>query len=114
MRRAALMIFDADGAAVGKQHAGAERLRDDGQIGPLPRRPQITDRGRPAPAVLGGELEIAGALLARPVEIVIARTTGLHRSFDKRVAQRMRLPDTGQGRGPPGPRKLAGPRLLFL
>ncbi len=61
---------------------------------------QIADRGRPAPAVLRGELEIAGALLRRPVEIVVARMAGLLRGLDERLAQRMRLAHIGDRERP--------------
>ncbi len=90
-----LAIFDADGATSGKQNAGGQRAGHDLQIGPPARRPQIADRRRAAAPVARGELEIAGAFLARSVEIVVARKAGLLRSLDERFAQRVRLAHIG-------------------
>src|SRR5262245_31205516 len=64
---------------------------DPDRTGPAARRAQIADRGRPATSVARGELEIAGAFLSGPVEIVVARKARLLRGFYKSLTQRMRL-----------------------
>src|SRR5271155_3423327 len=116
MRRLAVVrsIFDADGALAGKQYARRQRVRHDRQIGSPPRLLQITDRRRPAPAVVGRELKIAGAFLARPVENVVALKSGLLDRRDEGFAQRMRLAHIGDLEMPADAVQLVGPALLIL
>src|SRR6266566_1580538 len=92
---AMLDVLDANGAAAQEQDAARERVGDDCEIVPAPRLPQIADRRRPAPAVFRRQLEIAGALLRRAVEIIVARNAGLLRGLDEGFAERMRLADIG-------------------
>ncbi len=94
-RSAVLDVLDANGAAAREQDAARERVGDDCEIVPAPRLPQIADRRRPAPAVFRRQLEIAGALLRRAVEIIVARNAGLLRGLDEGFAERMRLADIG-------------------
>ena len=77
VRRAVLAVFDADRAAPLEQDARGQRIRHHREIAALARGREIAARGRPAPALARGELEIAGAFLARAVEIVGARDAGL-------------------------------------
>src|SRR5689334_21243537 len=100
MRCAVLPIFDADGLAALEQDAARQRVGGDLEISADLGLPQITHRGRPAAAVLRGELEIAGAFLRRAVEIVVAREAGLLRGLDERLAERMRLADVRHRKRP--------------
>ncbi len=84
------------------------------RLGRRLRRPQIADRGRPAPAVLGGELEIAGAFLGGAVEIVVARVARLLRGCDEGFAQRMRLAHIGDRERPAGAVQFVAAALLVL
>ena len=113
-RRIALPVFDPDRAPPLEQDAARQRVGFDDEIGPAARLPQIADRGRPAPAVLRRELEIAGAFLGRPVEIVVARKARLLRGFDERLAQRMRLADIGDGERPADAMQRVLAALLML
>ena len=112
--RIALPIFDADRAPARKQNTARQRIGHDCEIGPPARLPQIADRGRAAPPVARGELEIAGALLGRPVEIVVAREARLLRGFDERLAQRMRLAHVGDRERPADPVQRVLAPLLIL
>ena len=89
--RVALPVFHPDRAASLKQNTGSRRVGDDREIGPAARRPQVADGGRAAAAVARGELEIADALLCRPVEIIITWEARLLRRGDESLAQGMRL-----------------------
>ena len=95
MRGAAFAIFDADRAPPVEQDACRQRVGHQRQIRPPARLLEIAGRGRPAAAVLRRQLEIAGAFLLRPVEIVIARNAGLFGRGEERFAQRVRLADVG-------------------
>src|SRR5438552_18656863 len=90
MRCSVLAIFDADRAPAREKNAARQRVRGDSEIGAAPGLAQISERRRAAPAVAGGELKIAGAFLARSVEIVIARKSRLLRRRDEGIAQGMR------------------------
>src|SRR3979409_183119 len=90
-RPIALLEFDADRTPPREQNAVGLGVGHDREIGPAPRRAQIADRGRASAPAARRELEIAGALLARPVEIVVAWKARLLRSRDESLAQRMRL-----------------------
>ena len=109
VHRAATPVFDADRAASLEQDAARQRVGDDREIGPAPRLPEY-DRRRPAAAVLRGELEIAGALLGRAVEIVVAGKAC-------RCAASMKASHSGCGSqtfdtasGPPTPCSTSSPR----
>ena len=52
---------------------------------------EIADRRRPSTPTTRGELEIAGAFLPGPVEIIVARKARLLRGRDESLAQRMRF-----------------------
>ena len=114
-RRIAVPVFDADRAPSCEQDAARQRVGHDGEIGPAARLAQIADRGRAAAPVARRQLEIAGAFLGRPVEIVVARKARLLRRLDESLAQRMRLAARRRPRAarPPRaahPRRAPGPR----
>jgi hypothetical protein len=67
----------------------------DRQVAPAPRGVQVRDRRRAAPAVPRGELEIAGTLLARAVEVVGARDAELAGGGDQRLDELVPLADVG-------------------
>src|SRR5205823_14275825 len=71
-------------------------------------------RGRPAPPVTRGELEIAGAFLRGPVEIVVARQSRLLACFDERVAQRMAFAHIAHRERPADAVQLIRAALLVL
>src|SRR5438094_2332965 len=89
--RAAAPVFDADGAASGKEDPARQRVRHDGEIGPAARLAQIAERGRAATPMACGQLEITGAFLGGAVEIVVARKARLLRGRDESLAQGMRF-----------------------
>src|SRR5207249_10884964 len=75
--RLTLPVFNPDRTASRKNNPARQRSRDDGEVCPSARGAQIPYGGRPAAAVLRGELEIPGAFLLGPVEIVVAREARL-------------------------------------
>src|SRR5207302_2369052 len=89
------------------------RFCRDGQVGAAFCVPQIGARRAPAPAAGRRRLVIAGALLARSVEIIVRRDAGLDRGLDHRVAQRAahRVRDVER---PAGPVMLVGAPFLVL
>ena len=78
-------VLDADGAAVLDQDAGRVRVRRDDEVLSAPRGFQIGDRGAPAPAVADGRLVVADAILARAVEVGVARDARLDGRLDDGV-----------------------------
>src|SRR5260370_35614819 len=80
---------DADGATPFEQDLFAQRLGHDLQIASLHRRTQIADRGRAAASVARRRLVIADAVLARAVEITVARKAEPYRGVDERFSDRV-------------------------
>ena len=107
-------IFDAFRTMTIEKNPRRQRAGFDLQIGMLPCLLQKAGRGRRAPAIAGGELEIAGAFLVRAVEIVVAREAGLHRRLDERFAERMRLAHIRDVERPAGAVQIVGAVLLVL
>ena len=114
MRRVALPVFDAGGATPRKQNSACQRVGRDRQVGPALRLAKVTDCRRAAAPIARGQLEIARAFLARPVEIVVARKAGLLGRRDERFAQRMRLAHIGDGERSAGAVQRIGAALLIL
>jgi hypothetical protein len=91
----------ADTALPAERHAGrapafeqdlfGQCLGDDAQVGPLHCRAQIADSGRAAPAIARRRLVVADAVLARAVEIIVARKAELGHRCDKGFADRVLL-----------------------
>src|SRR5262249_34384904 len=107
-------VFDADGAASGKEDPARQRVRYDGEIGPAARLAQIADRGRAATPMARGQLEITGAFLAGAVEIVVARKARLLRGRDESLAQRMRFAHIGDRERPAHPmQRILAARLVL-
>src|SRR5438876_441678 len=112
--RAAAPVFDADGAASGKEDPARQRVRHDGEIGPAARLAQIAERGRAATPMACGQLEITGAFLGGAVEIVVARKARLLRGRDESLAQRMRFAHIGNRERPAHPMQRILAALLVL
>src|SRR5712691_9825859 len=112
--RIAAPVFDADGAASGKEDPARQRVRYDGEIGPAARLAQIADRGRAAAPTARGQLEITGAFLGGAVEIVVARKARLLRGRDESLAQRMRFAHIGNRERPADPvQRILAARLVL-
>src|SRR5215510_8291804 len=62
---------------------------------PAPRRPQVAHGRRPTASVARRQLIVAGALLGRTVEVVVARKARLLHRCQESLAQRMRLAHIG-------------------
>src|SRR4029453_10988446 len=75
----ARLVGHAGGALAFEQDTSGERLDLDLQVRTLLRRAQVADRGAATPAVARRGLVVAGTLLARAVEVVIARDAERHR-----------------------------------
>src|SRR5690348_1435199 len=105
---------DADGAAALEEDLVAERLGHDLQIAPLHRRPQIPDCGRAAPAVARCRLVVAGPVLTRAVEIVIARKAERDGRLDKSLADRVMIRHIRDAERAVGAVELVGATRLML
>jgi hypothetical protein len=81
--RLTLPVFDADRTPSGKENSTGESIGGDGEIGPAACRAQIADRRRPTTAMTGRQLEIAGAFLGGPIEVIVARKPRLLRGDDE-------------------------------
>src|SRR5687767_7183827 len=80
-------ILDADGLPSLKQNPRRERVDLEAQVRALLGGAQIAGRGAAAPSPAGGGLVVAGALLRRAVEVVVARDAERHRRGDEGVAE---------------------------
>src|SRR5262245_50815474 len=98
-RLAALLVFDPDGAAAVEQDAPRQRVGHHGEIWPAPRRPQVAHRRRPTASVARRQLIVAGALLGRAIEVVIARKACLLHRCQEGLAQGMWLAHIGDREG---------------
>ena len=90
-RDAATPERDADGALAFEQKAVGFGLCDHAQVGTLHRRAKVGDSGGATARVAGRQLIIADPLLARAVEIVVARDARLDHAVDERFAERVAL-----------------------
>src|SRR5688500_14320480 len=86
-----LHVFDAHGARAVEQQARDMGLRLDRQVRPFLSRAQEGGRGARSTAVADRHLQIAEALLACTVEVVVSRITGCNAGFDKGIGERMRF-----------------------
>jgi hypothetical protein len=77
--RLTLPVFDTDRTPSGKENSAGESIGDNGEIGPAACRAQVADRRRPPTAMTGRQLEIAGAFLGGPIEVIVARKPRLFR-----------------------------------
>src|SRR5262245_48951385 len=83
-------------------------------MGAAARLAQIADRGRASTPVTRGQLEITGAFLAGPVEIIVTRKARLLRGRDESLAQRMRFADVGHRERPAHPmQRILAARLVL-
>jgi hypothetical protein len=87
LRLAALAKAHADRTPAVEQQPGRLRLGLDAQVAAPARRAEVGLRGAAAPALPGVELEVAGAFLARAVEVVGARHADLAGAADERLDQ---------------------------
>ena len=86
----------AGGAPAVELQAVHERAGDDAQVGPRARRAQVGHRGRAAPSVAVGELEVAGTFLVGAVEVGVARNAGTGACIDEGFAHLV-LPQANVG-----------------
>ena len=93
--RPRLAIGHAARAAAVEQDPRRLRLGLDRQILAAARRAQVGDRRRAAEAAAGRELVVAGALLRRAVEVVVARDADLARRRDQRLDELVLRADVG-------------------
>ena len=84
------------------------------EVRPLLGRPQIGHRRRAAQAPAIGQLEVAGTLLARAVEVAVARNAQLVAGLDISLAQRVRLLGVGHGKRAAGAVQGVRAALLIL
>jgi hypothetical protein len=88
LQHAALPVADAGGAAPFEHQLAGQRLGLDAQVGPLLHgRRQVGLGGAAAPALVRGELVVAGAFLRGAVEVAGARHADLLRAVDEGLDQ---------------------------
>src|SRR5262245_6221427 len=90
------------------------RIRLASAFGTMARLAQIADRGRAPTPTARGQLEITGAFLGGPVEIIVARKARLLRGRDESLAQRMRFAHVGHRERPVHPmQRILAARLVL-
>ncbi len=99
---AALPVLDSRGPRALEEDALGVGAGFHPQVRPAARGLQVRHRAARAPAVSREELEVAHALLARPVEVVVARHAQFTRAGDDRVDQLVATGNVGAGDGAVG------------
>jgi hypothetical protein len=106
--------FDSHRASPLEQQLCRVGAGDDGQVGTSPGRSQIGHGGTDAKPAPRGGLVVAGALLGRAVEVVVARMSRLLRRRDEGVAERMGFGLVRDGQGAALAVEGVGPARLVL
>jgi hypothetical protein len=107
-RHAVLAEPHAHRAAALEQHLFGQRIGLDTQVGAATGGAQIPHRGRASAAVARGKLVVAGALLHRAIEIIVAWETKIERALDERLADRVLVVHVGDRERPAGTVQFVG------